>query len=411
MVSSWMKLLVFAFLVLLPVNAAAQSPAPQASTSSQQLMKAEELEALLAPVALYPDTLLSLVLMASTYPVEVVQADRWASQNSNLKDEQLKAAVEKQPWDESVKSLVATPSVLTMMSTKLEWTQKVGDAVLAQQADVMDAIQRLRARAQENNQLKSNEQQTLTVSPAPEGTVPAGGSPAGTGSGGTATGAQAQVISIAPTDPNNIYVPYYDPAVAYGAWPYPDYPAYDYYPAGYYPGTGILATGLAFGAAYAVGRWAWRGNNWGGGVNWGNRNIIANRPTNINNVGNNWQHRPEHRQGQRYNNPNVAQKFGGNRAAGGAGQKMDFRGKSGQQVLNPKGGKQPKAGTTGQKAGAGQQAKAGQQGKGQKAAQQGKGQKAAQQGKGQKAAQQGKGQQAKAGQKAKGGQQASKKSK
>ena len=154
---SWMRPLVFAFLVVMPFGATAQSPTqqPAAPAPGQQLLKPEELDALLAPIALYPDTLLSLVLMASTYPLEVVQAERWASQNAKLKDDQLKAAVDKQPWDESVRSLAATPSVLTMMSTKLDWTQRLGDAVLAQEADVMDAVQRLRAKAQANKKLES----------------------------------------------------------------------------------------------------------------------------------------------------------------------------------------------------------------------------------------------------------------
>src|SRR5579862_9356627 len=110
--------------------AQAQTSAPSASAPSQQLLKAEELDQLVAPIALYPDTLLAEVLMASTYPLEVVQADRWATENKALKGDKLKAAVDKQSWDDSVKSLAATPSVLAMMSAKLDWTQKLGDAVL-----------------------------------------------------------------------------------------------------------------------------------------------------------------------------------------------------------------------------------------------------------------------------------------
>jgi hypothetical protein len=139
---------VLALLVLLPFGVMAQTPP---SASSPESLKPQELEALVAPIALYPDTLLAEVLMASTYPLEVVQADRWLTADKNLKDDQLKAAVDKQPWDGSVKALVATPSVLMMMSTKLDWTQKLGDAFLAQQTDMMDAIQRLRAKAQANN--------------------------------------------------------------------------------------------------------------------------------------------------------------------------------------------------------------------------------------------------------------------
>src|SRR5262249_33434994 len=148
------------------------------------------------------------VLMASTYPLEVVQADRWATANKALKGDQLKDAVDKQGWEESVKSLVATPEVLTMMSTKLEWTQKLGEAVLAQQPDVMDAIQRLRNKAEANDKLKTTKEQKVTV-----------------------TQQQGKkVIAIAPAVPNTVYVPYYDPTVVYGAWPYPAYPPYSYYP-------------------------------------------------------------------------------------------------------------------------------------------------------------------------------------
>src|SRR6516162_8754896 len=163
---SWvLRLLMLASTLLVPLVAAAQAQAPtQAPTSAapaapvaptDQLLKPAELEALVAPIALYPDALLAEVLMAATYPLEVVQADRWLTANQNLKEDQLKAAVDKQPWDGSVKSLAATPSVLTMMSSKLDWTQKLGDAFLAQQTDVMDAIQRLRTKAQANNQLTS----------------------------------------------------------------------------------------------------------------------------------------------------------------------------------------------------------------------------------------------------------------
>ena len=147
-----------------------------------------------------------------------------------------------------------------------------------------------------------------------------------------------QVIVIEPAVPDTIYVPYYDPAVVYGGWPYPDYPPYYFPPPlGYVPGA-ILATGIAFGAGYALGRWASGGNYWGGGVNWGGRNINVNRPININNInisGNNWQHNPVHRQGVQYSNTNVQQKFGNNNIRAGSQDRMDFRGRSGDQVLKP----------------------------------------------------------------------------
>jgi hypothetical protein len=153
--------LVVVLIISPPFAALAQNQTPSAAASSEQLLKAEELDALVAPIALYPDALLSLVLMASTYPLEVVQADRWAKEHKNLKGNQLKAEVDKQSWDDSVKSLVATPDVLSMMSSKLDWTQKLGDAVLAQQPDVMDAIQRLREKAETNKKLTSTKQQKV----------------------------------------------------------------------------------------------------------------------------------------------------------------------------------------------------------------------------------------------------------
>jgi Protein of unknown function (DUF3300) len=294
-----------------PVASAQNQPAPAPASAPAQgdVLKPEEIDALVSPIALYPDNLLAQVMMASTYPLEVVQASRWLKDNKGLKDDALKAAVDKQGWDESVRSLVATPSVLDMMSDKLDWTQKLGDAVLAQETDVMDAIQRLRAKADANNKLKTTKEQK--VSKKSEGSK--------------------QVIVIEPTNPETVYVPYYDPAVVYGAWPYPAYPPY-YWGAGYWPGGGaLLGTGLAFGAGYAIGRWAGGGGYWGGNVNWTNNNINIKG-------GGNWQHNVDHRHGVRYNNTNVANKFNkGNNIRGGANNRMDFRGHNGQAALRPGG--------------------------------------------------------------------------
>jgi hypothetical protein len=304
-----------------PPAAPPPAPPPQQASTDQSLLSAGQLDALVAPIALYPDALLSEILMASTYPLEVIEADRWVNANKNLKGDALTAAVKDQSWDDSVKSLVATPDVLDMMSTKLDWTQSLGNAVLAQQPDVMDAIQRLRAKAQANNKLASNQQQTVA-------TQDQGGK---------------QVIVIAPTQPDTVYVPYYDPSVVYGPWPYPSYPPY-YWPAPGYIAAGIIATGIAFGAGYALGRWA-SGGYWGGGVNWGGNNITINNNRNFNNInrgnggnGGNWAHNPAHRQGVRYPNANVAAKFGNGNLANGAQNRMDFRGRGGNQVLNPGGG-------------------------------------------------------------------------
>ena len=317
----------------LPNSAMAQAqpapaaPAPAAAASpAQDLLKAEQLDQLLSPIALYPDNLLAQTLMASTYPLEVVEASRWAEENKKLKGDQLKKAVDGQTWDASVKSLVATPSVLSMMSTKLSWTQKLGDAVLAQQPDVMDAVQRLRARAQASKKLETTKEQKVSVK----------------------TEQNKQVIVIEAVQPNTVYVPYYNPVVVYGAWPYAAYPPYYFPPPpAYYPGA-ALATGVAFGAGVALGAWVAGGNNyWGGSVGWGNNTINIDRDININNNNINninrsgsWQHNPQHRQGVRYNNSNVANQFGkGTQVRGGAGaqNRADFRGRNGEQVLRPSG--------------------------------------------------------------------------
>jgi hypothetical protein len=134
--------LIALLLLLVPAIATAQTARVAAPAASDQLLKPEQLEALVSPIALYPDSSLSNVLMASTYPLEIVQAERWLARNKNLSGDVQKAAVDKQAWDDSVKALIATPPVLAMMNAELDWTQKLGDAVLAQQADVMAAIQR-----------------------------------------------------------------------------------------------------------------------------------------------------------------------------------------------------------------------------------------------------------------------------
>jgi hypothetical protein len=294
----------------------------QVRAQSSDLLKPEQLEQLVAPIALYPDPLLAEMLMAATYPLEVVSADRWIKQNKTLKGEQLKAAAEKQGWDKSVVSLTATPDVLGMMSDKLEMTQQLGDAVLAQQADVMDAIQRLRAKAQDQKKLASTEEQTVT----------------------TKREQNKNIIVIEPAVPNTVYVPYYDPAVVYGPWPWPAYPPY-YFPRPGYIAAGVIATGIAFGAGYAVGRWASGGNYWGGGVNWGGNTINVNRPIDINRTQiNHFSHNPEHRHGVKYRNNDVQQKFGNRTAAAGADRRIDFRGHDGQQVLRPDAGTRPGGG-------------------------------------------------------------------
>lgn len=294
-----------------PSSAAAPAPADQ--IPADQLLKPEQLAQLVSPIALYPDDLLAQVLMASTYPLEVVEASRWLTAHKNLKGEALRTAVEKEKWDDSVKGLVATPQVLDMLSNKLSWTKDLGDAFLAQQSDVMDAVQALRARAQQNKKLETTKEQKVT----------------------NRTESNKQVIVIESATPNTVYVPYYDPAVVYGSWPYPAYPPYYYPPAyGYYP---MLGTGMAFAAGIALGAWA--GSWWGGGCGWGNNTI------NINNSRNrvtHWNHNPAHRQGVRYNNPHVANRYGrGDAGRGNVQNRADFRGRDGNR---PGGGDRPGAG-------------------------------------------------------------------
>jgi hypothetical protein len=308
------RLIVAVLFWCLPLTAFAQSPQP-AAAPTQPLLKPAELDQMLAPIALYPDPLLTQVLIAATYPLEVVQADRWAKANTNLKGDALTAALAKQSWDDSIKSLVQVPTVLAMMAEQLDWTQKLGDAMLAQQADVMDSVQRLRARAQANGKLQSGKEQTVSVK----------------------TEDNNNYIVIEPTSPNEIYVPYYEPAVVYGEWPYPDYaPYYFAPPVGYFP-RGVLATGVAFGAGLAVGYWRW------GDCDWGRHNInVLNKNVDINNINrndrnnfSNWQHNADHRHGVKYNNADVRNKFARTDVQAGKAARQDFRGKEGQRVLDP----------------------------------------------------------------------------
>src|SRR6185436_5968258 len=161
---------------------------PNGGAQDPPTFKPEELEQIVAPIALYPDPLIAQIFMASTYPVEIVQAARFAKANASLKGDALNEALQKETWDDSVKALVTFPQVLTMMNEKLDWTQKIGDAFLAQQKDVMDAVQRLRAKAQAAGNLESTKEQKVIVEPA--------ASPATAPSAGTTT-----VIRIEPTDP------------------------------------------------------------------------------------------------------------------------------------------------------------------------------------------------------------------
>jgi hypothetical protein len=259
---------------------------PMAAAVAQQKgaqLKKEELHQLLAPIALYPDKLVAQVLMASTYPLEIVQAARWQKENAKLSGTALDAALDKKDWDPSVKSLVPMPQVLHILNDKLEWTQKLGDTYLAQPAVVLSEIQFLRKKAVEAGSLKTNKQQKVTMS----GTY----------------------IVIEPASPTIVYVPVYNPTVVYGAWWYPAYPPY-YYP----PPTGaVFVSGFVWGAAIAVSahHWGWGSCNWHGGsihVNIDHYNRVNINGTKI--TSNNWVHNPVHRGPVPYRDAKSREQFG-----------------------------------------------------------------------------------------------------
>ena len=246
----------------------------------------QQLEEIAAPIALYPDSLLMQVFMAATYPLEVIEADRWLRKQP-LSGDALEAALKDQDWDASVKSLCTLPDVLSKMSENLDWTRDMGDAFLASQSDLLDAVQRLRGKANEAGNLDSTKEQTVTVQ-------------------------EDKIIVIESAQPDVIYVPTYSPTVVYGTWPYTTVyyaPLYQPPPPGY--GALAFTTGVVVGAAL------WGNCHWG----WGHSdvNINVNRYNNFNrntnnnfrNVSNNrWQHKPEHRKGVNYRDRGTAQRFG-----------------------------------------------------------------------------------------------------
>ncbi|HTS57259.1 MAG TPA: DUF3300 domain-containing protein [Terriglobales bacterium] len=271
-----------------PAGSAKQSQ-PAGSGQQEAKIPADQLDSLVAPVALYPDPMLAQVLAAATYPLEIMQLQQWLEKNKNLKDKALADAVAKQPWDPSIQALAGLPEVVKRLADDIQWTTDLGNAFLAQQADVMDAVQRMRKKAQDNGNLKSNEQQKVE----------------------TKVIESKSVIVVEQANPQVVYVPSYNPVVVYGPPVYP-------YPPIYYPPPGYYAAGMAisFGIGVAMGAF-WSGG-WGWGCGWGGNNNVYinnnnnfNRNTNINggnrtNVG-----------GARPSNPIAG---GGNRGGvGGAG--------------------------------------------------------------------------------------------
>jgi len=327
-------------LAILPGDSLASMPSPgaaQAASPQDQAVKIppDQLDSLVAPIALYPDPMLAQTLAASTYPLEVIQLQQWLAKNPGLKDKALADAVMKQPWDPSIQALAALPEVVKRLADDIQWTTDLGNAFLAQQSDVMDAVQRMRKKAQDTGNLKSTEQQKVE----------------------TKVIESKSVIVVEQANPQVVYVPSYDPVVVYGPPVYP-YPPIYYPPAGYYAaGIAIsFGVGMMMGAAWGGG-WGW-GCGWGGNneininnnnnfnrnsnISGGNRNNIGggNRPSQTpgrgggGGGGSSWKHNPQHRGGAPYGDRGTANKFGGS----ARGDSLSNRQSSARQQIGRQGG-------------------------------------------------------------------------
>jgi hypothetical protein len=304
---------------LSPWNLGAQDGWDDSGTEVQAF-RPEELDQMLAPVALYPDPLLSKVLMAATYPSEVEEAAKFAYDNSGLDGETLSALATGEDWDPSVKGLLEFPDILGMMYDRIEWTREMGDAFLGQQRDTMDSIQRLRANACNAGTLVSTKEQTVrTQSGAATDSIEI--DPV------TYNPVTFDPILIEPVDMEWLYAPVYDPETVYGDWWWSGYPPYYYYPPAWSPGTGI-----GFWAGVAVGRnWDWSGWNWSrreatvdiGRYNgWTQKNYAdPGRYQRAAGAGpQNWRHDPSHRMDDAYRDRATAQRFGQGDRFRGSGQ-------------------------------------------------------------------------------------------
>jgi len=266
-----------ATLVALLAGAAAWADEPESEAFSR-----ERLHQLLAPIALYPDTVLTHVLIAATYPIEVVQADRWARQHTQLQGQQAVNAADQEDWDPSVRSLVAFPDLLSRMSEDLLWTQEVGEAFLADEEATLDAIQELRAMAWEEGTLKEMEHMEVVR--------------------------EKQYISIQPVRREVVYVPYYNPAVVYGRWHWTDYPPYYWSRPISYQGT------FYWGYSAPVGDWFYSS-----GFHWPRRTVVisVNRPYyyhshrqyGYHEGARFWRHNPHHRRGAHYRHVEVRRQW------------------------------------------------------------------------------------------------------
>jgi len=275
---------VIAFLLFCTMSAVARA----STEASPPAFSDDQLEQLVAPIALYTDGLVAQIMMAATYPLQVVEAARWVEKNPDLKDDALQKAVEAEDWDPSVQSLVFFPDVLNRMSEDLDWTQDLGDAVLAQQAAVMDAVQRMRGYAREAGNLQSNEEQHVVV--------------------------EETIIKIEPAT-QVVYVPAYNPTVVYGTYwgpPVYYYPFYSRPPSYWYPPGYVATRAVAFGVGVAVGAAIWGGCNWRHHDFYHRRgDVNINRNVNIDNSKNfeKWKHNPKNRGGVRYRDTSTREQF------------------------------------------------------------------------------------------------------
>ena len=312
-----------------------QAPTTPSASAPEQASKltGDQLESLVAPIALYPDPLLAQVLVASTYPLDVVQAQQWLAKNSSLKGDALVKAAEQQSWDPSVQALVSIPEALKVLNENIKWTVDLGDAFLAQQSEVMDAVQRLRAKAKDSGKLASNEQQTVEAKVVEQKTV----------------------VVIEPASTEVVYVPSYSPTVIWGPLYYPYPPLY--YPP-YYGGAWIgFGVGIAVGIGIAGG-WGW-GCGWGGNntININNNNNYVNHRNNqngTNRTGNsNWQHNAKQRGGAPYKDRATASKYGGGTRSDRQAQTRQAQNRAGAGASNRASGGFDRGGASGNRGGAG----------------------------------------------------------
>jgi hypothetical protein len=292
-----------------PGPASAEDTPPPPAAKQAPAFAADQLDQMVAPVALYPDSLLMQVFIASTYPLEVVEADRWRRQNASLKGDALDKALEQKDWDPSVEGLTHFPDLLKRMSDNLDWTKDVGDAFLAQKPEVLASVQRMRRQAQEAGALKTSTEQTVTKEVVNN----------------------KETIVIQPAQPQVVHVPTYPPTV-YGP-SYAPAPAYPTVYPGYTPGQMATASLLSFGVGVGVGALISDGCDWGsndvhvnnnyygggggGGGNKGNTNVNIDKSKNQINTRDrqSWQHNPEHRRNVGYRDPGTANRFEGKNQA------------------------------------------------------------------------------------------------